>query len=344
MSVIDVETLLQPLADDQPCGEDLEYDPVFGDLDRAAQGTPERQMGDEVVPAEPPDWKEVKKLSLDLLGRTRDLRVATRLARALVNTDGLPGLASGLELLNGLCERHWEKVHPQLDPDDDNDPTMRVNTLAELADVNGMVADIRRAPLVESRALGRFGLNDIEIATGRIPAPEGVENLPETASIDAAFLDGDLERLQELSEAAGRASGAADGVDSYLTGLLGANSPDLAALVQAAKGAQNALAEQLARRGVGEAPAAEGGAEGAGGAGAEAAAAISGTVNTREDVIRVLDKAIDYFARHEPSSPVPLLLRRAKRLVSKDFLEILRDMAPDGVNQAEVIAGAEREE
>jgi len=41
---------------------------------------------------------------------------------------------------------------------------------------------------------------------------------------------------------------------------------------------------------------------------------------------------------------VPLLLRRAKRLISKDFLEIVRDLAPDGVPQVELIRGAEFEE
>ena len=46
-----------------------------------------------------------------------------------------------------------------------------------------------------------------------------------------------------------------------------------------------------------------------------------------------------YYERHEPSSPVPLLLKRAKRLVAKDFMEILRDLAPDGVDQAERISG-----
>ena len=34
----------------------------------------------------------------------------------------------------------------------------------------------------------------------------------------------------------------------------------------------------------------------------------------------------------EPSSPVPLLLQRAKRLFAKDFLEILRDLTPGGVD------------
>ena len=36
---------------------------------------------------------------------------------------------------------------------------------------------------------------------------------------------------------------------------------------------------------------------------------------------------------------MPLLLRRAKRLVAKNFMEILHDMVPDGVSQAEQIGG-----
>ena len=35
---IDVEQLLQPISEDSPCGEDLEYDTVFGEMTRAAEG------------------------------------------------------------------------------------------------------------------------------------------------------------------------------------------------------------------------------------------------------------------------------------------------------------------
>ncbi len=67
--------------------------------------------------------------------------------------------------------------------------------------------------------------------------------------------------------------------------------------------------------------------------------AVPGEINSRDDAIRVLDKVCDYFLRHEPSSPVPLLLRRARRLVSKNFMEIMRDMAPEGLPQVEKIRG-----
>jgi type VI secretion system protein ImpA len=58
----------------------------------------------------------------------------------------------------------------------------------------------------------------------------------------------------------------------------------------------------------------------------------------------MLDKICAYYSRYEPSSPVPLLLQRAKRLVSKDFMEILQDLTPDSVSQAQKICGTVEEE
>jgi len=66
-------------------------------------------------------------------------------------------------------------------------------------------------------------------------------------------------------------------------------------------------------------------------------------INSRGDVIRAIDLICAYYAQHEPSSPVPILLERAKRLVAKDFMDILRDLAPDGVAQLEMIRGPETE-
>ena len=61
-------------------------------------------------------------------------------------------------------------------------------------------------------------------------------------------------------------------------------------------------------------------------------------------MIRALERISDYFRQHEPSSPVPLLLDRAKRLVAKDFVEILRDLTPTGVAEALLIGGIQDNE
>jgi len=340
MSAIDVEQLLAAISEESPCGDDLEYDPAFGELERAAQGKPEQQMGDEVVPAEEADWRDVRNKATELLGRSKDLRVALQLTTALAHTDALPGFSDGLALLRGLLERYWEGFHPKLDPDDDLDPTMRVNILATLCDQESILGTVRSTPLVSSRALGRFGLREIEMAGGKADVPAGVE-APSTAAIDGAFLDCDIEDLQATADAVARAVEHADAIDTTLMEQVGySQTCDFSPLKTVLSAARTVLNEQLARRGVGTVV--EEGAAVAGEPGA--AQPIAGEISSREDVVRVLDKACDYFERHEPSSPVPLLLKRAKRLISKSFLDIMRDLAPDGVPQAETIGGVVSEE
>ena len=48
---------------------------------------------------------------------------------------------------------------------------------------------------------------------------------------------------------------------------------------------------------------------------------------------------MEYFKRHEPSSPVPIILERAKRLVGADFMTIMKDMAPGGLDSVMMIGG-----
>lgn len=321
----------------------MEYDPVFGEMERSAQGTPEHTIGDAVVSGAPPDWRAVRNQATDLLGRSKDLRVAVYLARALANTDGLAGLSEGLALLRGLLERYWDTVHPQLDPDDNNDPTFRVNTITTLCDPEATLGVLRAAPLVSSRVMGRFGLHDIAIARGELQPPADSEaSPPDMTTIEAAFMDADVEEVQATADAITRSLGDLSGIDALLMDRIGSGqAPDLGALETLLKEAQSIVSEQLARRGVGgdEVPATAGGEGGEAMANAAEGPAVSGQIRSRDDAARMMDKIADYFKRHEPSSPVPLLMQRAKRLATMDFLEILEDVAPDGLKQAKNIGG-----
>jgi len=69
----------------------------------------------------------------------------------------------------------------------------------------------------------------------------------------------------------------------------------------------------------------------------------SGAINSAEDALRAMDMVADYFRRNEPSSPVPLVMERAKRLVHQDFMSLMNDLAPDGLTQARTILGIEDE-
>ena len=70
---------------------------------------------------------------------------------------------------------------------------------------------------------------------------------------------------------------------------------------------------------------------------------MSGSIATRDDALKALDRVCEWIERHEPTNPAPLLIRRAKRLMTKNFMDIIRDLAPDGVSQVELIAGKDAE-
>lgn len=349
MSVIEVEKLLGEIAAAAPCGEDLEYDPKFAEMERLARETPERQFGGTIIPAEPPDWRGVGRAALVLLERTRDLRVAVYLTRSLLHAEGLPGFAAGLALVEGLIERFWEKIYPQLDPDDNNDPTLRVNTIVALCDPETTLRALREIPLVSSRTLGRFSLRDMHIVAGVLTpvSPKEKTEPPTQAKIDGAFQEADLEELQATAGAAGEAMERVVRIEALLTERVGVTqAPDMSALSGILKEIRQVLTEQLRRRGVitpEEAATAETGEtmdSGAAGGAGVVQRLVVGEIASREDALRMLDRICEYFNRYEPSSPVPFLLKRAKNLATKNFMEILQDVAPGGTSQADLIFGS----
>jgi type VI secretion system protein ImpA len=341
MSIVDVDALLQPVADEAPCGPNLEYDPAFLELEQAALGKPEVQYGDTITPAAPPEWKQVKKLALALLERSRDLRVATPLLRAVLDLHGPAGFADAIRLIERLLEERWDSLHPQLDPDDGNDPMLRINSLAVLTDAGTVLRELKEAVLIQMPGLGPLTLRILEVASGEAPAAEGQSALA-LSSIEAALRDVPPEQLQQATAALVDAHASAANIEVLLVRQVGSSqSLNLDPLTRVLARARDFL---LAAGPADEAAAEAETAGAPGAAGAAPRSAISGDINSREDVLRMLDKIVAYYARNEPSSPVPLLLERAKRLVPKNFFEIMEDLAPDGMAQLTVISGQQRED
>jgi type VI secretion system protein ImpA len=354
MSLIDVDKLLAPVSPDQPCGENLEYDADYAAMEQAAAGKPEQQFGDTVIPGEEPDWREVRAKALALLERTKDLRIAMHLARSATRIDGLDGLADSLGVLAGLVDRYWDAVHPQLDPDDGNDPTIRVNTVASLCDGATMLRFVREAPLVLARGMGSFSYRDHLVVTGELPPPAGQEK-PDGSALEGAFAECDGEALQAAAAAVARAASELTSLESKITDHVGiSQAPALDDLTNLLRAIGKLLHEKLAARGLladalaasdGAAPGAHSNGDGiaaratASGHNGGSTMSLTGEISSREDVIRAIDRICDYYKRYEPSSPVPLFLNRAKRLASKSFLEILRDLTPDALNQALALGG-----
>lgn len=335
--MIDLEQLLAEASESPPCGPDLEYDAAFLELEQAALGKPEQQYGDTVVPAEEPAWADVRKRAPALLARSKDLRVATLLARALVCTEGFAGLKPGFDLIHGLLERYWDQLHPQLDPDDDNDPVMRMNALAALADPDGLLKDLRNAPLLRSRQ-GQVMVRDVEIALDKLPAKDGAE------IVSLAQISGMMATAEGVAAGAlvTETQASVKRLSSWLAEKVGSDqAPDFRPLMGTIATLLQVCAEPGEAAAQGGEPAADGAPPAAGGAPARGP---SGEIRNRRDAMLMIDKVVDYFARNEPSNPAPLLLLRAKRLIDMSFVDIIKDMVPDGLPQIETIAGIKSEE
>lgn len=338
-----LDSLCAALPEGAACGDNLEYDPAFLALDQAAAARAERVVGDSVLAAEEPDWERVGEQALALLQRTRDLRVAVHLATAWSRQQGWRGWADGLRLVQGLLQQQWAQVHPQLDAEDDDDPTARVNALLALADPLGALGRLRTLPFVQSPRLGRFALRELRLADGTMKLAATAEPAPSLEEIDACCLDCPLQQLASSAEAAHHALQAARAIDGLLAEQLGASAPDLKPLLDDLATLDRFLQPRWQARSGSDAAPADDGVDGVDGAqeaaGSSPATARSQRIESTDDVRRRLDEICEYYARCEPSSPVPLLLQRARRLVGGDFLALLRDLAPGGMDELERVVG-----
>jgi type VI secretion system protein ImpA len=322
-----VDEMLQEIDSDQPCGPLLEYDPAFLEFNLACAGKPEVQYGGTITPATLPEWKFILPMAKELLARSRDLRVAVPFARALLHMQGIGGLAIGLQLVTQLLDMRWELVHPQLDPDDDNDPMIRINTLSALCDGTALLRDLKDADLLHSRVHGHITLRDIDGATGQAEVAEGAAKMS-LGLIDAAFNETDLGELQTLMAALESCGASVAAIESILTDKVGvAQALNMAGLSKLLKHARDFVNERILPRIA--VPASAEDAEGE--SGVDAAAGVvrvaRADIADRDDVLRAIDRICSYYEQYEPSSPVPLVLQRARRLVTKSFLEIMEDLA-----------------
>ena len=344
---IDIESLLSEVSPESPCGEDLSYDTSFlalEDMVRPKAGGGVVEGVEEA--AEEPNWREVREKSMELLRRSKDLRVAMYLVLASLRMDGLAGLRDGLAFLQGLLDRFWEHLYPKLDPEDNNDPLERINILQSLSPETISPQDpmkfkqrLAEVPLCNSAQMGQFSLRDIQVAKGEITVAAGA---PDMSVIDAAFQDTATDELLAASQTAEEAiEHLATITTVFSKNAAQGQTPDLSDFQSILGNILKCIQGYLAKRGYGEAG--EEGAPTAGAAGGETdkgGISLAGEIRSPQEALLAIEKVCQYFDRNEPSSPVPLLLRRAQRLVSKNFTDVIADICPDAMSRVQLIGGA----
>jgi type VI secretion system protein ImpA len=338
-----VDTWLEPLSDGS-CGADPEYDNDFQvELTKAVNGKPGDQFSPE---GEPPNWRAARSLCESIFERCRDVRVAIAWARAMVNTEGALSVADSLRLVHGLLERHWDTVHPM---PDDGDAYARVNALNDMCTPAGLLGDLRQALVVRNRTIGEVRGRDVEIALGMLePRSDDPQyGKGQIQQIFAAAADAD----PDLRGFATRARGHLDKLNDLMREKVGYSSaPTLTPLIEFFQAVESLMPGELGNTGnllhdAGITDASAGApAPRARSSSAAAGPGLSGSIDTRLDALRAIDMVCEYLERTEPTNPAQLLLRRARKLVDKNFLELVREFAPQSVEEVARILGVSPEE
>lgn len=338
-SDLDLRQLLSPIQDDAPCGPNLEYDPDFVLLESLIEGRPEQQYGDAVIPAEEPDWLQAGRQAKQLLLRSKDLRIANHYLRSLIHSEGLTGLSSGLDLFAGLMQTYWETLHPSLHIDGELDPLARFFAISALSNPMGFLRDARDCVLLKYQNTS-LSLRDIEQAGLNNKTDSGLSR-DQVVLILKQGLAGDAGVLEHLE----RCSNALNSIEAQgKVALVDSDAPDLSSARQLMESTL-----RFCRQCVEPEPQVEVEAEmplttnlEAGSPAmplVKASGNALGAINSRQDAERAIQLMCQYFKEHEPTNPAPLLLMRALRVMSMNFIDIMKDMAPDAVARIETIAG-----
>ncbi len=329
----DFESLLAPLAGDNPAGEPAPY-PVREELDEAR-----KEVNPDDFPPDYPgrpelkraDWPGVVRRCSDLLrNSSKDLMLAARMAEALVKEYGFAGAPSGLRLLRRLVEEAWDRVHPVIE---DGDLEVRAAPFTWLDDpARGarFPSTLRAVPL--ARGVGEkrfFSCLDWEKAKAGAGVPmdqldQGVQKTPR-------------EECQANCHALTAALDEANRLGAALDARMGSSAPGMLEVRKALEQCHLLAREILGRKGPApvaavEAPAATAPANGA--AEPRAARPTAGVGETREELYAALAATALRLQRMEPHSPIPILIQRAVELGSLSFPELMSALARDHLMSA----------
>ncbi|MDQ2065688.1 type VI secretion system ImpA family N-terminal domain-containing protein [Xinfangfangia sp. CPCC 101601] len=369
---MDIAPFLHVADPSSPSGLDLRNDARFHAIDHSLQAANRaarlQMLSKGGTGAVELDWSALEDEVTALAQTGRDLRLLVVLTRLWTNQHGLAGVASGLNLIAQTLEAHWPTLHPNLRPSPSprEAALRRINALHQLENPDGgVLGDLEFVTLLSPRGLGPMTGGDLAAAALNrsaflVEAPKGLgeKELADLAVAHEARLNRvtagcratAAERPEEMAalrqsladaQAALAAVEAAlaphvtendmavrfEALSKFLARIgqaLDATAAPQAAASPAASPAEEPLAMSLAPSAAAPAP---------------APAGLPGQVNSRRDVERMLDLIIDFYERTEPSSPLPHLARRMRKMVAMNFMQLMEEIAPSGLKEFRSVAG-----
>ena len=347
---IDVDTLLDPISDDQAVGEDIREDISpnsiyyqIKDARTAARATERRIIMEDdrdAMGSVVSEWHQVLELApLILKDKSKDLEIVAWYIEALIRVDGFAGLHQGFRLAKELVERYWDNLYPL--PDEDGIET-RVAPITGLNGEDGegtLIGPIHQVLLTQGYTDQAYAgwhyqqakelekITDPEkkqarIDSGAVSLSQMKRSALETSMSFYEALISDIDQCVETYDQMTAAFTEAAGMDappsSNIKNALQEIKTIISFLTKDMFGSESSSAETEEAQ-VGS----EQGVQ------AKTGMSLSGDINSREDAVKALHKVSEFFRRTEPHSPVAYSLEQAIRWTRMSLPDLLTQLIPD---------------
>ena len=351
---IAIDELLQPLSEPGPAGIRLRTsDTVHPDLrellSRAKKALESEKKasddGQDPAIAGISEWLTVKELGEKLLSSTaKDFDVAALIVTAAVRTDGLTGLADGLELVANLADRFFPEIFAasRASAEAEGAPVDEEQIVLELTKMidqwkAGLPGPISWIPLTDGSDAGSFALWQYEQAVqAEKLAPEEREkrkattvgrltqSAAQTAQKDRLYFPRLLEQLDQVTERSNQLEAA---FQKHLSNGLQGLAPSLIRVRERVDDIKRCLTHIASDY---LAPPAENAAGPAGAAAGNSPGFVpAGEPQNRDEAFRQLSQIADFFSRTEPLSllaeQIRLVVKRGRSSPEKYFAELIDD-------------------
>lgn len=296
-------------------------------------------------------WEGIAEDAIQYLSQYgKDLEPMAMLIEAAAREDDAPqSMASVMSLLADLVETFWDDgLYPPSDEDEPDGVEARFMPLSGLSggsnDREGaLILPVRQMVLVkaggdvlrygdkvmidaasqsqagdaeakaaraEARQVAYDGFDRVVTMAGRAGTEPALEAIGTAEKEWRRAIEYIIKQASPYMPAASRLTGELEGIREWLSSLV-------------AK-----LPEEVTDEPVAEGEAADGAAPSGGGGSGGGGTFVAGKIEAREDALRAVNAAADYFARREPHSPIGKALREIDRRARMGLQELIAELIP----------------
>lgn len=309
-AIIDNESLIVPISEEQPCGVDIrvcsERQASYYDLKELCQRHREQEENLLIESTEDstmPDWQPIiDQVCLLLKDQTKDIELCCWLTEALVRKQGFLGFIAGFKLLNRMIDTFQTDLHPLSVEEGSSTELMAISALSGANQPGTLISPLNLSTLLAS-GNEVISLWDIYLAEQSQQQNTSHSILAQAPQAELVACQGLLIECAEVVSQLEKTVGEYYESDSFSIARLRSLFIDAQQTIEAFIFHESDKDDEL-----------------------EAGSGTNILQTEKSSAVSGIQTALSYYENQEPHSPISFLLKRALHWQSLNLKEILAEM------------------